>query len=538
MLPCNWQLVLLLAVLCVGTKASSTPGSTLMDSTGRLQSIPNIPTTNGIVAIIASPGTPSALLTDEPHDILSLASSASASSSTASLIVCRGATLRGTSDQERNALATCSLIAGAVVVDGVTVGDVQAGLRNSRHARTLTALFRARVKLSSRDDDDKNNDSSNTVAPVPKQTLLLVINGDQAEIDHDQLQNEIKSLYKAAAVEKKGAASLEEVYDLQVVAVNSDDDATQILSLASEAATAAVQSGHDSLADTLAASLSQVRESGVGAVALDPPHVAHAFVAVGQSYGKQARAARAKIVSWKARTARGLLVDAFGREAALLRNRVLGTFEKETLSAAGLPLVANYRLEQRTRLKALLDTAVEEVFAAQVHNLEQSTLKRFNAGLLRTMNDPVESVMDSNAAALRKETFTFETLMDDLEVPGLGLTKVKAARELTAKLNDALVAFPDSPAAKIKRTGRVNKVVNKEKKPGQRGVDFGVDLVAVLRPDGFGSLQGFAGYQMGGNSLTFGVHNDADDPQTIAQFGGVRPPLLRVQPKLRVDVEL
>jgi hypothetical protein len=43
---------------------------------------------------------------------------------------------------------------------------------------------------------------------------------------------------------------------------------------------------------------------------------------------------------------------------------------------------------------------------------------------------------------------------------------------------------------------------------------------------------------MGGNSLTFGVHNDADDPQTIAQFGGVRPPLLRVQPKLRVDVEL
>jgi hypothetical protein len=63
-------------------------------------------------------------------------------------------------------------------------------------------------------------------------------------------------------------------------------------------------------------------------------------------------------------------------------------------------------------------------------------------------------------------------------------------------------------------------------------------LVAMLRPDGYGNLQGFTGYQLGGNSITFGIHNDADDPQTIAQFGGVRPPLLRIQPKLRVDVEM
>jgi hypothetical protein len=109
---------------------------------------------------------------------------------------------------------------------------------------------------------------------------------------------------------------------------------------------------------------------------------------------------------------------------------------------------------------------------------------------------------------------------------------------MSSKLNDALMAFPDSPAAKIKRTEQVKKVVSKERKPKSRAVEFGLDLVALLRPDGFGSLQGFAGYQLGGNSLTFGVHNDADDPQVIAQFGGVRPPLLRVQPKLRVDVEL
>ena len=30
----------------------------------------------------------------------------------------------------------------------------------------------------------------------------------------------------------------------------------------------------------------------------------------------------------------------------------------------------------------------------------------------------------------------------------------------------------------------------------------------------------------------------ADDPGVISQFGGVRPPFMRVQPKLKLDVEL
>jgi hypothetical protein len=148
--------------------------------------------------------------------------------------------------------------------------------------------------------------------------------------------------------------------------------------------------------------------------------------------------------------------------------------------------------------------------------------------------------MDANAASLRKQALIFETIADDLQVPALGLTKDKAVRDVTPKLNDALDAFPDSPAAKLKRTQSTLRVINKQRKtPGKRSFDVGVDLVAMLRPDGFGSLQGFAMYQLpGGHSLTFGVQNDADDPAVIAQFGGVRPPLLRFQPKLRFDVEL
>ena len=128
--------------------------------------------------------------------------------------------------------------------------------------------------------------------------------------------------------------------------------------------------------------------------------------------------------------------------------------------------------------------------------------------------------------------------MSELEVPSLSLTKTKPCRDMEAILTDAIDTFDDSDAAKIKRMKKVSEVTSKEKKPGQRSVGFGLDLVAVVRPDGYGSLQGFAGYDLGGNSLIFGIHNDADDPSVISQFGGVRPPLIRVQPKLRVDIEM
>ena len=191
---------------------------------------------------------------------------------------------------------------------------------------------------------------------------------------------------------------------------------------------------------------------------------------------------------------------------------------------------------------SLVDTTIKELYSSQVTNLERSTMKKLRAKLLRSVNNneanDATETQENNAVALRTAVFDFETAMEGLELPELDLSKEKAVRAMSAKLNDELMTFPDSPVAKLKRAKQVKKVVNKERKPSQKAIDFGLDLVAMLRPDGFGSLQGFAGYQLGGNSVTFGVHNDADDPQVISQFGGVRPPLLRVQPKLRVDVEL
>jgi hypothetical protein len=266
--------------------------------------------------------------------------------------------------------------------------------------------------------------------------------------------------------------------------------------------------------------------------------VAQAFLTCRQAYAKQAKTARAKIAAFKARVSRGLLCDGFGDQAESLLSKALDGFDGETLACAGLTLVSKYRLEMRMQLQTLVETSLEELYDSQIVNLEKSTLKKLSRQLLSQQTESFESNVDSDAAAARNAAATFESGMDTLQIPSLGLTKDKAIREMAAKITDAINKFPDSPESQLKRMNVVKQTTGKEKKPSARAVDLGIDVVAMIRPDGFGSLQGFAGYQLGGNSITVGVANDADDPQVIAQMGGVRPPLIRIQPKLKVDVEL
>jgi hypothetical protein len=171
-----------------------------MDSAGSLRlKIPSISTSTGIVSVISSPGTSSLLTTSD--DVLSL------ESEVRPLLVCRGATLSGTSNVERSALATCSLVSGAMLLDGITEGDVEAGWRNSRHARTLTALFRARI----------------TLEMETKQSLILCIKGEIDRLAESALRAEVKALFDATAAESEGKASFQDLYDLSIVSVADEE---------------------------------------------------------------------------------------------------------------------------------------------------------------------------------------------------------------------------------------------------------------------------------------------------------------------------
>ena len=224
----------------------------------------------------------------------------------------------------------------------------------------------------------------------------------------------------------------------------------------------------------------------------------------------------------------------------------MGGYDRDTAGSAGLSgTAAPYRLTVRKRLRGRLEDEVRGLFDSQVRSLSRITVKRFEAALLKESRGKGRGKNDNDVdpsgrgAARRAAAYAFDSALKDLEVPSLNLVRSEAVREMEGLLNDSLMTHDESPAKKLADQTEVKKAATKERKPSERSVDVKVDLVAMIRPDGFGNLQGYVGYQAPwGSQVTVGFQNDADSPEVISQFGGVRPPFIRVQPKLKLDIEL
>lgn len=406
------------------------------------------------------------------------------------------------------------------MLSGITESDLEHGLDDTRHGQTLNGIFKQKIVDGSASADSK--------------ITLIVVVPDSDTIVEEEVLEEVEGIFITASVEVGGENDMSDLYDVSVVKVASEADASKVMQMATDAASKVTVSPN------ISTTIADVYTQGVSTSAASPTATA-AILACDDSFARYQRATRAKLASWKSRTGRSLTVDNFGTAAAQLLKRTMDGFDRDTISAAGIAgSVASYRLEVRSKLKGRIESSIRELFKLQVEILEKSTLKKFNSLLLRKFkdNDGTEQFYNDNAAAVRSAAFAFDSGMNDLEIPSLSLTKNKANQEISTKLNSALLSFPDSPAARLKQMNQVSRAVNKQKQPTERKVDLGLDLVAMIRPDGFGNLQGFGGYQLGGNNIIVGLHNDADEPGVISQFGGKRPPFLRVQPKLKVDVEL
>ena len=206
LLGCSW--------IGSGNNVAAASWIPLVDSSGSLKrNIPTVSTSGGLVVLISSPGTPSPLERyANDKEFLSLEKEEGPSPP---LLSCRGSTLRAASNAERVSLTTSSLIAGAVIVDGVTEGDIEMGLRNSRHSRTLTALFRARQELDAETSKGK-------------QTLLLGVLAESVE-DEAAVLKEIENIFDAAAEELTDSKpTLTDLYNVQIVAINTEADATKV----------------------------------------------------------------------------------------------------------------------------------------------------------------------------------------------------------------------------------------------------------------------------------------------------------------------
>jgi len=454
-------------------------------------------------------------------------------------------TANGSSGASAAAIASVS---GAIVLKGISMGDIESGLGDTRHAATLCSIFRACIQNLDKADEKKDDDNDKTALflIIPENCLK---DGDDDHDDYGTILEEVEAIFDGVAMEMDMDTKLT-IKDLYNVIITSDDE-SKVMLLASSASSLSSKSTADissAISNTYKAigGNNSASSSLLSSSSESTPSVAAALFACDDSYSHQQRSARAKLSSWKSRVVRGFLVDSFGTEATKLLQRTINSYDRDTVASAGLlGSAAPYRLEIRSKLLDRIEVAIRELFELQIQVLEKNTLRKFNAELLRKYNSGSEGIGTSkfyqdNESAVRNAFFAFESSAKNLEVrtSSLTLTKDKACALITEKLNSDLLSFPDSPAAKLKSMKEVTKATSKKKEPTKRSVDLGLDLVAMIRPDGFGNFQGFAGYQLGGNNVIVGLHNDADSPDVISQFGGVRPPFLRVQPKLKVDVEL
>jgi hypothetical protein len=228
------RILLVLSSLWIRSISAGTTG--LIDASGtlRVQSISaqDDNSNAGLVAVVTSPGTRSSLLPAETESTVSSDNTQclwleqqQQSSSAPCLLICRGATLSATSDAERISLSTCSLVADSVIVGGITLGDLQGttpgGIRDSRHGRTLTALFRARVRLEGVADAEAADDTTTiSASATKKQTLILPlpnVDGDDEDstINLEKLRSEIQSLFSDVSLERAGTPSFDEMYTLE-----------------------------------------------------------------------------------------------------------------------------------------------------------------------------------------------------------------------------------------------------------------------------------------------------------------------------------
>ncbi|CAM9916582.1 unnamed protein product [Ectocarpus fasciculatus] len=255
-----------------------------------------------------------------------------------------------------------------------------------------------------------------------------------------------------------------------------------------------------------------------------------ALYKVDSAYGEVMGSADMQLKSWRQSVGAGRVVADFGERSTKLYRSSVKAFDTKTVRFS----TSATRTTKRAALLSTMETGIKELYARQLSMLCARTLKSYKAALVKLLEDDVLNE-ESEANVLRQTLFSFEADATSLVPDVFSLGFEDEYEELEADLQEFSEKFADSPAAQAKAIQKVDTKVQKPK--GERSVGFGLGLVGMVRQDGYGNLQGFTGYRAGPHTITMGYANDASLPDASGGAAG-KVPLLRLQPKLNVDIEL
>jgi len=351
--------------------------------------------------------------------------------------------------------ACVSKFAKSIVISGMrTSSDT---LTNSRFGRTLKAIFTEKVRNKAETEEAEEGE---------KNLLILTLEGE-GSINEKPLLEDLEALFDTCWLTKRSMnkdevkKKLYDFYRIEILKLNSEEDALTVLRKAKEAASQISNTSiglncEDVVLDLVELFRLYKKDSKLlSGHDTDPPFIVESLLLCQYSYRSHMTNSNSKLVSWKNRVTRGLVIDKFGQQAMGLLKRTLDEYDSDTISvleAAKLSSASLLRLQLREKLKTHLTRNINKLYEEQISNVESNCIQKFQSQLKKNLSkkkNDLNEEYDQNAAAIRAAVFQFDTVLEELEIPSLNLYKNIHSQAFSEKLDSLLATFADSPPAKL-----------------------------------------------------------------------------------------
>lgn len=259
------------------------------------------------------------------------------------------------------------------------------------------------------------------------------------------------------------------------------------------------------------------------------------------------------LLRWQRRVSSGRVVGRFSESVSQVGNVCLDVFRLSTAGSGRSGEGGRERVDRLRLLQEHLQTGVARLVRQQESLLESEVTKDLRESLVELWERDEEEVevevedvkrKEEIQQLLRKSVFQFQA-----KAAELGEVSESRLSEIRESLSELVNEFPESSSAKLAEVRRLDKQAKRGSGGKGKGKkrftglpklsNLGLSLVGMLRPPGYGNLQGFVGYATSllglPLELLLGVHNDGDSPEIMGDDREY--PVLRLQPKVNFDID-
>lgn len=371
---------------------------------------------------------------------------------------------------------------------------------------------------------------------IPVRSITVILS-DSSSSDLEQVSKKVEKTFEKiwTEVSEQQYSKLLENVNVQVILASETEASLESVQTIIAQMSSNAESVDSSSIGSKFADAWKKSGSGIPRAVLSPAQ-RESLLAIELAYTSCIELIEAATTQWRQRIGSGKIVGKFGVRAQELLERIQKTFFEKTRGS----LMIRDRAERSQQLTAAIQATALGVFRQQLSIAQTKCTADFKKDLVALAAADDDSVQTEEQQLLRKSVFSFRSMATELEVDSLGLSATAAVEEFSNSLQTIASEFPESPAAKLEAVRKLEKQSKKGKKKGSRAVNIGLNLVGMLRPPGYGNLQGFVGYATSllglPLDLMLGVQNDGDSPEVMGEDREY--PLLRIQPKVHFDIDI